>query len=120
MAKAKGVTSRTSGRLAAALPGVEVVHPRDGHVALKADGKFSRRLKEDGETLVLRMDIVSRDLPSAWLQASSHHRPLRDYPRVLIFVRGRRRRATELLEDAWRLVAPRKRTVAYDGGLKQL
>lgn len=115
MVKVKGVTFKTVCRLATALPGVEV-STSYGTAALKADGKFLARLKEDGETLVLRMDIVSRDLllraEPKLFYITDHYR---DYPTVLIRLpQVTPARMTELLEDAWRLVAPRKRIVAYD------
>lgn len=82
-----------------------------GTPALKVDGKLLARLKEDGETLVLRMDFVNRDL---LLRAEPELFFLTDhylnYPAILLrLTRVTPARVAELLEDAWRLVAPRRR-----------
>lgn len=82
-----------------------------GTPALKVDGKLLVRLKEDGETLVLRMDFVNRDL---LLRAEPDLFFLTDhylnYPSILLRLpRVTPARLAELLEDAWRLVAPHRR-----------
>ena len=80
-----------------------------GTPALKVGGKLFARLKEDGETLVLRMDFVNRDL---LLRAEPDLFFLTDhylnYPWILLrLTRVTSKRLAELLEDAWRLVTPR-------------
>ena len=95
--------------LAKALPGV-IESTSYGTPALKVDGKLLARLKENGETLVLRMDFVNRDL---LLRAEPDLFFLTDhylnYPSVLLRLKEvTRKRMAELLEDAWRLVAPRR------------
>jgi hypothetical protein len=62
MPRAKpGVTFDTARELALALPGVEE-GTSYGTPALKAGRKLMARLREDGETLVVRIDLVARDL----------------------------------------------------------
>lgn len=80
-----------------------------GTPALKVRGKFLTRLKEDGETIVLRVDFDSRDAmmrvqPDVFY-ITDHYR---DYPAVLVRLNAvKRAQLRELLADAWRLVAPR-------------
>jgi hypothetical protein len=80
-----------------------------GTPALKVRGKFLTRLKEDGETIVLRVDFDSRDAmmrvqPDVFY-LTDHYR---DYPAVLVRLKAvNRAQLRELLADAWRLVAPR-------------
>ena len=104
-----GVTFADVSRLGRALPGV-VESTSYGTPALKVDGKLLVRLKEDGNTLVLRMDFVNRDL---LLRAEPDLFFLTDhylnYPSILLrLTRVTKPRMAELLEDAWRLVAPRR------------
>jgi hypothetical protein len=108
--RSTGVTFTEVSKLGRALPGV-VESTSYGTPALKVDGKLLVRLKEDGETLVLRMDFVNRDL---LLRAEPDLFFLTDhylnYPSILLrLTRVTPARLTELLEDAWRLVAPRRR-----------
>ena len=108
--RSKGVTFDDVAAIGTRLPGVETSKSY-GTAALKVDGKFMARLKEDGETLVVRMDIVSRDLvlkaqPKIFF-ITDHYR---DYPTVLVRLSEvKRDQLGELLEDAWRLVASKKR-----------
>ena len=80
-----------------------------GTPSLKVRGKFLTRLKEDGETIVLRVDFDSRDAmmrvqPDVFY-LTDHYR---DYPAVLVRLKAvNRAQLSELLADAWRLVAPR-------------
>lgn len=108
--RSPGVTFTDVSRLGRALPGV-TESTSYGTPALKLDGKLLVRLKEDGETLVLRMDFVNRDL---LLRAEPDLFFLTDhylnYPSILLRLpRVTPTRMAELLEDAWRLVAPRRR-----------
>jgi hypothetical protein len=106
----KGLTFDDVCRLALALPG-SAKSTSYGTAALKVDGKLFARLKEDGDTLVLKMDIVSRDLvlkaqPKIFY-LTDHYR---DWPYVLVrLAEVRESQMRELLEDAWRLAAPPKR-----------
>jgi hypothetical protein len=96
-------------KLGRALPGV-IESTSYGTPALKVGGKLLVRLKEDGETLVLRMDFVNRDL---LLRAEPDLFFLTDhylnYPSILLrLTRVSRPRLKELLEDSWRLVTKEK------------
>lgn len=93
--------------LAAALPGVETATSY-GTPALKVKGKLFARLREDGETLVLRTTPEDRELLlqtcPAVFYLTDHYR---DYPWVLVrLARIRRPHLAEVLEDAWGRVAP--------------
>lgn len=87
-----------------------------GTPALKVKNKLLARLKEDGETLVVRMDPVSRDLvlrtdPTRWY-LTDHYR---DYPYVLLrLTEVRRDQLPQILEDAWRLAAPKRLVAEFD------
>jgi hypothetical protein len=105
-----GVSFTEVSKLGRALSGV-TESTSYGTLALKVDGKLLARLKDDGETLVLRMDFVNRDL---LLRAEPDLFFLTDhylnYPSILLrLTRVTPARVAELLEDAWRLVAPRRR-----------
>ena len=81
-----------------------------GTAALKVRGKLFVRLKEDGDTIVLRTDSFERDHLLATAPATffitDHYR---DYPWVLVrLATVRTELLRELLEDAWRHVAPKK------------
>lgn len=95
-------------RAAAKLPGIEV-STSYGTPALKVKGKLLVRIKEDGESLVVRMDLDSRDhalrAQPRVFHITEHYRA---YPAVL--VRLKALSATQLraiLTDAWELVAPK-------------
>jgi hypothetical protein len=104
------LTFDDAAKLARKLPGV-TESTSYGTRALKVDGKLFARLKEDGETLVLKVDLTSRDFllrdePGVFF-LTDHYR---DYPYVLPRLpAATAARLEELLEDAWRLAAPRKR-----------
>lgn len=94
--------------LARALPDVEL-STSYGTPALKVRGKMFVRLKEDGATIVLRTDSFERDHLLARQPATffitDHYR---DYPLVLVRLgKVRTKQLGELLEDAWRRVAPK-------------
>ena len=98
--------------IALELPGVEE-GTSYGTAALKVRGKLFVRLKEDGETIVLRTDEFER---SHLMQShpkifyiTDHYR---DYPWVLVRLRAVRRPMIKaLIEGAWTRVAPRARRV---------
>jgi hypothetical protein len=111
--RSPGVTFTDVSKLGRTLPGV-TESTSYGTPALKVGGKLLVRLKEDGETLVLRMDFVNRDL---LLRAEPDLFFLTDhyvnYPSILLrLTRVTPARLAELLEDALRLVAPRRRVEA--------
>lgn len=111
-------TYSTVRSVARAFPGVEEGLSY-GTSALKVRGKLMARLKEDGETLVVRVTPTDRDLllqfePSIFF-ITDHYR---DYPWVLVRLpRITRARLQEVLEEAWRVVAPKKLLAEYDGEL---
>jgi hypothetical protein len=106
------VSYATVVQLALALPGIEE-GTAYGTPALRVRGKFLARLREDGETLALRIGFDEREILLASDPAvffiTDHYR---GYPAVLVRLaaigRGRLR---EVLEEAWAQAAP-KRLVA--------
>jgi hypothetical protein len=99
-----------------ALPGVEVTTAY-GTPALKVKGKFMCRLRTDPDALVVRViDVEDRE---ALLQGkprvffSTAHYDGHPYVLVRLNLVGKRQLA-ELLEDAWRLRAPKRTVAAYD------
>ena len=94
--------------IALELPGVEE-GTSYGTAALKVRGKLFVRLKEDGETIVLRTDEFERSHlirshPKIFY-ITDHYR---DYPWVLVRLRAVRRPMIKaLIEGAWTRVAPR-------------
>jgi hypothetical protein len=111
------VTFETVRRLALALPGVEE-GTSYGTPALRVQKKFFARLKEDGETLVVRVDFDTRDIlmaadPETFF-ITDHYA---GYPAVLV------RLSTvdsdelrDLLEEAWRRLAPKRLIKVWDEG----
>jgi hypothetical protein len=99
-------------QLALDLPGVEE-GTSYGTPALRLRGKFLARLREDGETLALRLgfderDILIRSDPAVFF-ITDHYR---GYPAVLVRLAAiDRDRLREILEVAWAQAAP-KRLVA--------
>ena len=91
------------------LPGVE---PGTSYAtpALHVRKKLLARLREDGETVAVRVDFLDRDVlleadPAAFF-LTDHYRP---YPWILIrLAKVRHASALEVLERAWRKVAPRR------------
>jgi hypothetical protein len=109
------VTYETVRELARQLPGVEE-STSYGTAALKVQGKLLVRLKEDGETIVLRTDSIEREhllrtAPKTFY-ITDHYR---DYPSVLVRLpHVAPAQLRELLEDAWRRVASKKLIASYD------
>jgi hypothetical protein len=89
-----------------------------GTPALRVRGKLFVRLKEDGETIVLRTDLAERDhliaaAPGLFF-LTDHYR---DYPWVLVRLSAVDPADLEtLLSDAWRRVAPKTLVRARDTG----
>jgi hypothetical protein len=81
-----------------------------GTPALKVGGKLLARLREDGETLVVPMDLDAREVllrsdPETFY-ITDHYAP---HPWVLVRLpRVARGTLAALLEEAWRTVAPRR------------
>jgi hypothetical protein len=97
-------------RAAARLPGI-AESTSYGTPALKVGGKLLARLKEDGASIVVRMDFDSRDLllktqPKIFY-LTDHYR---GYPAVLVRLAATSpTRLRAILTDAWELVAPKAR-----------
>lgn len=116
-ARAAPVDFETVRRIALALPGVE-----DGTSyrtpALKVRGKLLIRLKEDGESFVLRVDFETRDIllranPGTFY-ITDHYR---NYPAVLVrFAALDAGELPGLLEQAWLQVAPKRLVAAFRPG----
>ena len=112
---AKGVTFDQVGVAALTFPGVE--HSTSyGTAALKVRGKLLARLHQSGECFVLRADLLDREIlmqsdPEVFF-ITDHYR---DYPWVLVrFATVEPRALTELIERAWRLVAPKTLVAKYE------
>jgi len=113
--KGRGVTFAQLRDYVLTLPGVEE-GTSYGTPAFRVKGKFFLRLREDGETLVLKTDFYERDHlmesePEAFF-TTDHYA---GYPSVLVrlpSVRPQHLRA--LLLDSWRRHAPARLVKAYD------
>lgn len=112
----RGVDYEEACELAEALPGVER-STSYGTPALKVRKKLIARLKEDGETLVVRVDHAERELlvqtrPETFF-VTDHYRA---HPWVLVrLARVSRGQLGDLLERAWRDRAPKRLVAEYDG-----
>jgi hypothetical protein len=112
---ARRVTFETARKIALSLPGV-VEGPCYGTPGFRVKGKLIARVREDGETLVVRTDLDTRD---ALLEANPGVYHLTDHyrghPWVLIHLsRVREGDLRERLEDAWRGVAPKRLVAEHD------
>jgi hypothetical protein len=111
----RGLTFADVQRLARALPEVDV-GTSYGTPALRVRGRFFARLREDEETLVLKLSFVERDFlmrqdPAVYF-ITDHYR---DYPSVLVRLpNAREGEVRELLESAWRRAAPKALVSAFD------
>jgi hypothetical protein len=101
-------------RLALALPQVEEGISY-GTPAFRVKGKLMARLREDGETLVLKLDMGERDLlmqanPTTFF-TTDHYR---NYPSVLVrLAKVDASELRELLWDSWRFCAPKRLAAAH-------
>ena len=109
-------------RLLLALPGVEE-GPCYGTPGFRVRGKFLARLRDDGETLVVKCGDDERDLrmqaDPANFFTTDHYR---GYPTVLVRLATVDTGALSgLLEVAWRRSAPKRLVAAYDakGGARK-
>ena len=112
-----GVTFEHVRTVARAFPGVE-----DGTSyrtpALKVRGKLLARVHQSIDCLVLRVDFLDRQIliqsaPSVFF-ITDHYR---GYPWVLMrFSAAEARQLPDLIERAWRLVAPKTLVKNYDAG----
>jgi len=103
------VIFETVREIALALPEVEE-GPCYGTPGFRVRGKLFARIWEDGETLVLKIDLDARELllaadPEVFF-LTDHYR---GYPYVLVRLPAvDPEQLRELLEDAWRLSAPKR------------
>ena len=87
-----------------------------GTPALKVLGKLLARLHQDGECLVLRSNLIDREIlmqadPRVFF-ITDHYR---DYPWVLVQLSAVDPRALpDLIERAWRLVARKSLVMKYE------
>ena len=106
---AKGVTENEARRLLLALPGVEE-GPCYGTPGWRVKKKFLARLRDDGETLVVKVGDEERDIlmaadPKTFF-ITDHYV---GYPTVLVRLSSvRLELLREVLERAWRRIAPRR------------
>jgi hypothetical protein len=113
----RGVTFEAVRLAAKALPDV-VDSTSYGTPALKVRGKLLARLHQDGECFVLRADLKDREIqiqsdPAVFF-ITDHYR---DYPWILVrFLTVDPDALPDLLERAWRLVAPKALVKKYDSG----
>jgi hypothetical protein len=112
------VTFETARQIALALPEVEegTSYGTPAFKVGKGKGKLIARLREDGDSLVVKIDFLKRDIlinadPETFY-ITDHYR---DYPYVLVRLSSVRRDVLrDLLEQAWRLEAPKRLIKAYD------
>ena len=115
MKKAKGVTYEKFCELILALPAVEE-STSYGTPGFKVKGKLMARLKEDGETIVVRIDYALR---SSLIEGKPDTFFITDhyagYPWMLISLKHvSAKDLSFLLEHAWKLSAPNKLLKAYE------
>jgi len=115
LSRRSGVTFEELRQVALALPGVED-GTSYGTPALKVKGKLFVRLREEGDSVVLPVDLDEREILLAAHPAvfflTDHYR---GYPWVLLRLGVvRRAELPEILEHAWRRVAPRRLAVERD------
>ena len=115
----RGTTWAAVCKLAMNLPGVEA-GTSYGTPALHVGKKFLARLKEDGETVALRVDLDDRDvlleLDPAAFYLTDHYRP---YPAMLVRLKEVRPDMVErLLEQAWRRQATKSLIAEYQSKRK--
>lgn len=102
--------------IARELPGVEE-GTSYGTPGFRVKGKFFARMREDGESLVVRCELAERELlldaaPDVF-HITDHYR---DWPYVLVRVsKASRSVLEEALENAWRRAAPAKLVAELDG-----
>jgi hypothetical protein len=111
----KALTFADVRKLALALPGAEE-GTSYGMPAFKVRGKLFARLREDGESLVVRLDFAQRETlmaadPKAFY-ITDHYR---DHPMMLVGLSVvRRDELRQLLMQSWGAVAPKKLLAALD------
>lgn len=113
----QGVSFAELCEFALGLPGVETGLSY-GTPALRVKGRFLARLREDGETVALRIPFELRDLllrsdPEVFF-ITDHYR---GHPAILLrLAAARPGQVADLLEQAWRAQAPKRLVAAFDAG----
>ena len=100
-------------------PGVEE-STTYGTPALKVKGKFMCRLRTDPDALVVRvLDLADREALLRGKPKVFFSTPHYDgYPYVLVHLtRVGRKQLAELIEDAWRIRAPKRLVSEFDAAL---
>jgi hypothetical protein len=111
----QAVTWETVRSLALALPGAQE-STSYGTPAIKVRGKLFARLHQGGDSVVVRIDLGERAMrlqadPKAFY-VTDHYIP---YPCMLVRLSAvRRDDLADLLEESWRLCAPKKLLSEYD------
>jgi hypothetical protein len=114
-ARTAPVTLDTVRRLALALPAVEEGLSY-GTPAFRVRGKLFARLREDGDSLVVKIDFDEREIlmladPQTFY-ITDHYR---NYPAMLVRLSVVRPAVLRgLLEDAWRREAPKRLVATFD------
>ena len=88
-----------------------------GNPSLKVKGKFMCRLRTDPDALVVRvLDLPDREALLAGQPKVFFSTPHYDgYPYVLVrLAKVGKRQLRELIEDAWRIRAPKRLVTEYD------
>jgi hypothetical protein len=109
------VTWETVREIGHSLPGVDDGRSY-GTPALHAGKKLLARLREDGESVAVRTDFVSRDFllraDDRMYFLTDHYR---DYPWILVrLATARRQPLADLLEAGWRLVASKRMLTEFE------
>ncbi len=109
------MTYETVRQLARALPGVEE-GTSYGTPAFRVRGKLLVRLRDDGDSLVVKTDFDEREMlmraDPATFFITEHYR---NYPAVLVRLSSVGRDELQaLLEEAWRNAAPRRLVASFD------
>jgi hypothetical protein len=103
-------------QFARTLPGIEE-GTSYGTPAFRVRGRFLGRLHDDGERLVLKIDLVEREallqMQPSTFTVTPHYEP---YPLVLIRLETvDPLELRELITEAWRQEAPKRLVADFDG-----
>ena len=118
--KTKPVNFETVRQLGLALPDVEE-GLSSGTPVLRVRGKFMAHLQQDDDSLLIRIDYLKRDIllnadPKTFYVTDFY----RCYPMILVRLSSvDRNTLSDLLEQAWRLTAPKRLVEAYDSKLSR-
>jgi hypothetical protein len=118
--RSRKIDFETVRQLALALPDVEE-GVSGGTPVLRVRGKFIAHLQQDEESLLIKIDYFKRDI---LLHAEPETFYVTDFYRChpMIFIRLSavdRKTLSDLLEQAWRLTAPKRLVEAYDSKLSR-